>query len=181
MNVDYNFQHHIVQNTFINHMSQKKAIMEIVERERSSTDAATRARYSKAMFISTIRGIASKLAGSRGGSFSGGRPFCTTRLKSLQLDPGVAQLNALRDNLVLSCPESIAEYACHGLAISSDDGYCPDDISLLTNFIHNVATNVRNNRPQVFDTSRPCAVCGQTGHTFDNCPQLQDKAALTKA
>ena len=34
MNVDYNLQHHIVQNTFINHMSQKKAIMEIVERER---------------------------------------------------------------------------------------------------------------------------------------------------
>ena len=162
-------------------MHKSEAIWKVMERERMSTDPSISSRYNEAMFPSTISDIQASLGRSSPSSISGGRPFRTTRLRSLQLDPGVAQLNSLRDNLILSCPDSIAEYACHGLSISSEDGYCPDDISYLTSFIHNIATNVRSNNPQVFDVTRPCAVCGQSGHTFDNCPQLQNKEALTKA
>ena len=31
-----------------------------------------------------------------------------------------------------------------------------------------------------FDTSRPCAACGKTGHTFDDCPVLNDVDFLRK-
>ena len=31
-----------------------------------------------------------------------------------------------------------------------------------------------------FDTSRPCAVCDKPGHTFDDCPVLQNVEFLRK-
>ena len=32
-----------------------------------------------------------------------------------------------------------------------------------------------------FDTSRPCALCYKTGHSFDDCEELKDSAAIRKA
>ena len=32
-----------------------------------------------------------------------------------------------------------------------------------------------------FDTPRPCAICGETGHSFDDCEELKDQAAIRKA
>ena len=90
-------------------------------------------------------------------------------------------LNALHDNLDLGDADSIAEYALHGINVGSAYGDAADDLQLLTTFIHNVASHIRNNNTRAFDTSRPCAVCGQTGHPFDDCPLLQDKREVTRA
>jgi len=38
-----------------------------------------------------------------------------------------------------------------------------------------------NKKNLPFDTSRPCAVCGAIGHSFDNCPALQDAGEIKKA
>ena len=34
---------------------------------------------------------------------------------------------------------------------------------------------------RAFDTSRACAICGKTGHSFDDCEELKDSAAIQKA
>ena len=41
--------------------------------------------------------------------------------------------------------------------------------------IHNV-----NQDPKSFDTNKPCLVCGTTGHTFDDCPVLNNSLFLKK-
>ena len=33
----------------------------------------------------------------------------------------------------------------------------------------------------MFDSTRPCAVCGKTGHNFDNCDALKDHDRLRQA
>ena len=40
-----------------------------------------------------------------------------------------------------------------------------------------ISTDLR----RAFDTSRPCAICGKTGHSFDDCEELKDSAAIRKA
>ena len=32
-----------------------------------------------------------------------------------------------------------------------------------------------------FDSSRPCAICGKTGHSFEKCEELQDHDKLRQA
>ena len=116
---------------------------------------------------------------SRFNSFS--ERSSSRQVNALALDPGVVSLNALEATLDLSSERSITNYAIHGLRIGSQHGTHLDDIRLLSNFINTVATNVCNNNPRFFDTSRPCAVCNRTGHTFDDCPLLQNKEEVTLA
>ena len=40
-----------------------------------------------------------------------------------------------------------------------------------------ISTNLR----RAFDTSCPCALCGKTGHSFDDCEELKDSAVIQKA
>ena len=40
---------------------------------------------------------------------------------------------------------------------------------------------IRGNLHCAFDTSRPCALCGKNCHSFDDCEELKDPAAIQKA
>ena len=59
--------------------------------------------------------------------------------------------------------------------------YNNEDVYNLNTLIENIAASIKSGDSRVFDTSKPCAVCGVPGHPFDNCPVLQDKGAVTKA
>ena len=182
------------QDTYIAHLLHSDDIMIQVERERNSPNVRDRQKYIRSTFINTIRGLSQNLIAreprdthslrdthshSRFNSFS--ERSSSRQVNALALDPGVVSLNALEATLDLSSERSITNYAIHGLRIGSQHGTHLDDIRLLSNFINTVATNVRNNNPRSFDTSRPCAVCNRTGHTFDDCPLLQNKEEVTLA
>ena len=49
--------------------------------------------------------------------------------------------------------------------------------NILTQGIMAISSNLNC----AFDISRPCAICGKTGHSFDDCEELKDKAAIRKA
>ena len=40
---------------------------------------------------------------------------------------------------------------------------------------------ISGNLNRAFDLSRPCALCGKVGHSFDDCEELKDPAAIRKA
>ena len=40
---------------------------------------------------------------------------------------------------------------------------------------------ISGNLNRAFDTSRACALCGKSGHSFDDCEELKDPAAIRKA
>ena len=39
---------------------------------------------------------------------------------------------------------------------------------------------INGNLNRAFDLSRPCALCGKIGHSFDGCEELKDPAAIRK-
>lgn len=45
---------------------------------------------------------------------------------------------------------------------------------IVNNYVNAIATTA------TFDTSKPCAVCDKPGHTFDDCPVLQNVEFLRK-
>ena len=40
---------------------------------------------------------------------------------------------------------------------------------------------ISGNLNHAFDLSRPCALCGKAGHSFDDCEELKDPAEIRKA
>ena len=40
---------------------------------------------------------------------------------------------------------------------------------------------ISGNLNRAFDLSRPCALCGKAGHSFDDCEELKDPAEIRKA
>ena len=45
----------------------------------------------------------------------------------------------------------------------------------------NAIMAISGNLHRAFDKSRECALCGKTGHSFDDCEELQDPVAIRRA
>ena len=59
----------------------------------------------------------------------------------------------------------------------------PENSEAFEQYIDNYQNAVINNvntDPRSFDTSKPCLVCGQSGHTFENCGVLNNLAYLQR-
>ena len=41
--------------------------------------------------------------------------------------------------------------------------------------------SISSNLNYAFNTTHPCAICGKTGHTFDDCGEMQDQAAIRQS
>ena len=63
-------------------------------------------------------------------------------------------------------------YAVHGVDISSAT---QSDVALLKNVINQVTIDKQ------FDTKKPCALCFDTGHSFDRCPIMIQPHVLQNA
>ena len=67
--------------------------------------------------------------------------------------------------------------------------YSDCDVNTLANKIcshakkiyDNGIMSISSNLNCAFDTTRPCAICGKTGHTFDDYGEMQDQAAIRKS
>ena len=78
----------------------------------------------------------------------------------------------MHENAVdISDRDSMFIYAVQGLDLDSisSEGQGEFYVQCLYNSLNAVAQDVN-----VFDTSKRCAVCGKTGHTFADCEFLQD-------
>jgi len=178
-NTDCDFGNHYDQDTFINHLLNGNSVLRRVESERHSSSPHLRDRYKTGTFISTIRTIYDQVAGtgvrSRSNLFDRSCPRRTNALTT-----GSASFQQKLHSLRLDDPESIQLFAIEDIPFDGI-GYTDEDMYYLNALIENIAAGVKSGDSRVFDTSKPCAVCGVPGHPFDNCPVLQDKGAVTKA
>ena len=53
---------------------------------------------------------------------------------------------------------------------------CKYTEKIFNNGVMSISTNLN----RAFDTTRLYAICGKTGHTFDDCEELRDQAAIRK-
>ena len=54
---------------------------------------------------------------------------------------------------------------------------CKHKEKTFNNDIIAISTNLNH----AFDITRPCALCGKSGHIFDTCEELQDQVAIQKS
>lgn len=88
------------------------------------------------------------------------------------------QLHVLEDNLHFDDAGSMWWYAIYG--IDMDD--VPHDlIYSLKQDVSQLALDIKQGSGSSFDTTRPCAICGDVGHTFAGCPALQDHEKIKRA
>ena len=54
---------------------------------------------------------------------------------------------------------------------------CKHKGKIFNNGIMAISTNLN----RAFDITHPCAICGKSGHTFNNCEELKDPAIIRKS
>jgi hypothetical protein len=79
----------------------------------------------------------------------------------------------------MSSDPDFTSVGLHSIAFDDIDlDTCNDaELGLLLEAINQIGSNLNS----AFDTSRPCVICGGTGHTFDGCKVLLDSAGVKTA
>ena len=168
------------QTMFIHHMVNSVAVQLKVTAERESHEQTTRDKYNHGNFLTTIQNIdmhlrptvpssrfpprSSSSPSDRSSRYSGRSSQRAPSLHSISLDDSVSVLSSLQDRASADDPESLYAYCVHGLNNLSTD----DELSITKEIFA-----VSEARGASFDTTRACAICGATGHSFEGCPELQ--------
>jgi hypothetical protein len=79
----------------------------------------------------------------------------------------------------MSSDPDFTSIGLHSIAFDDIDlDTCKDaELGLLLEAINQIGSNLNS----AFDTSRPCVICGGTGHTFEGCKVLLDSAGVRTA
>jgi hypothetical protein len=79
----------------------------------------------------------------------------------------------------MSSDPDFTSVGLHSIAFDDIDlDTCNDaELGLLLEAINQIGSNLNSS----FDTSRPCVICGGTGHTFNGCKVLLDSAGVKTA
>ena len=84
-------------------------------------------------------------------------------------------------------PVTDPDFGCYQPLMSVACSDC--DVNNLTYHTYKHAKKIFNNSimaisthlNRVFDITRPCVICEKTGHSFDDCEELKDQAAIWKS
>jgi len=175
---DYGDRH--TQDVFLSNMDHSDAIMKHIHADRNSTVQDLLIRYKKGTFINTIRlavislRLSSLSVGSDGGkqrsSLSSRSSFSRNKTNAANVVHATSEFHNEPDF------NTAGLYSIAFENINLDD--CNDaDVGLLSAAINQMGSNLNT----AFDTSRPCVICGGTGHTFDGCKALLDSPAVRTA
>ena len=172
----------LTQDVFISNMNHVDEIRNIVAVERHSPHEFIAERYKNGNFQNTIARMDGNLSAksrSRGrsqtrinsiipsgnnNSFdhnSGNYNYCNPTG-----DPDFSSYHSLMSIAYAGCDESKLAYEA-----------CQQEKNTLSNGIMAIS----NNLGRAFDTTRPCAICGTVGHTFEGCQELKCPIAIRKA
>jgi len=168
-----------IQDIFLSNMDHSTEIINYVRTQRDSGVSTEKVKYTKGNFIQTISMIIETL---KLVSRSGGRTTSTTRSPSYSTarTNAINILHSLQENGMSHDPfytkEGLYSIAFSGIDLN-DPSIDDNKLTLLCNAIDQHGAD----KNRIFDTSRPCAVCAGTGHTFDDCPELKDPGQVRTA
>ena len=89
----------------------------------------------------------------------------------------LSSLKEMEEDMTYNDEGQLYAYAVYGLNLENDTS---KEHQKFVNAVHNIATEFRNNR-NPFDKTRPCIICGKTGHSFDDCVDLRDHEKVRMA
>ena len=163
------------QDEFISGLDKADEVNSYIKFERDSGQKLLVAGYDAATFVQTIAQVLVSINPKSSTQFSSSSRVLSKSTVSRNKINAVNILNSAREHCV------DPDYTSEGLYQLAFDGIdmdkCDDsDVGLLCSAIHAIASDL-----QKFDTSRTCAICGGTGHSFDGCPELNDAGEVRKA
>jgi hypothetical protein len=174
-NCPTNYGDRHTQDVFLSNMDHSDTIMKYIHADWSSTVEDLLVRYKKGTFINTIRlaVISFRLSSI---SVSAKQSSSSKSSKSLYSRNKTNATNVVHANSeFLEAPDfnTAGLYSIAFENINLEE--CNDaDVGLLSAAINQMGSNLNS----AFNTSRPCVICGGTGHTFDGCKALLDSAGI---
>ena len=177
----------LTQDLFISNMKRSNEVRSIVSDERNSTDQYIADRYHKEPFFNSIIALYNGLERTSGGQARSHRGRSQTNVHSVTPYPnnnnddwnGPEEYEHCRPNV----DPDFASYAS-----LMQLAYTDADVNNIAygdhhgeKILNQAIMAISGNLHRAFDTSRACALCGKTGHSFDDCEELKDSAAIRKA
>ena len=191
LNEKFDIGDELTQDLFISNMKRSNEVRSIVSVKRKSTDQYIANRYHKESFFNSIIALYNGLEPTSGGQARSFRGRSQTNVHSVThynnnnnyddyddwngpeeyeyCRPGVDPDFASYESLM-----RLAYSDCDVNSLAYGDKH---DEKIFKGAVMAISSNLH----RAFDTSRPCALCGKTGHSFDNCEELKDPAAIRKA
>ena len=172
------------QRIFIHNLNSSEKILEEYKRGIHSPDAQERDKFTIGRFTTTIGLIAAKFQSSRtpSGYPSSRLPSSAPRSKFIPKSGAkthqilsssqgsevltIAQVDATGEFPDFESMEELCCFALHDSGIDYDN-VSPFEQDMFQSCVYQMVQKKHN-----FDVSKPCALCGQSGHSFDSCPQV---------
>jgi hypothetical protein len=140
------------------------------------------AKFEANAFINTMSLLVNKLFGNDSVSSAwSSKPQSRPPSKSSYSRNKANATNVVRASTEygMSSDPDFTSVGLHSIAFDDIDlDTCNDaELGLLLEAINQIGSNLNS----AFDTSRPCVICGGTGHTFDGCKVLLDSTGVKTA
>ena len=162
-NVEVKIQDKLVQDIFILQMKESAIpkLQEIIKKERDCTFSTKKARYQGHNFLATVRQLVIE-----------NKLDVNSRSKAINYKTSRSSAT----NSIMTFNDDEKNFTEDGLFAITFDGMKHDDLKLkenvmLENALGEISEQLRSRKP--FDTTKPCAICGKIGHTFQNCEMIQ--------
>jgi hypothetical protein len=171
-----------VQDMFISNMDHSDTIIAELYHDRESTLKSKQAKFEANAFLNTMSLLVNKLFGNDSvSSTRSSKPQSKSHTKSSFSRNKTNATNVVRATTEygMSSDPDFMSVGLHSIAFDDIDlDSCNDaELGLLFEAINQIGSNLNS----AFDTSRPCVICGGTGHTFDGCKILLDSAGVKTA
>ena len=174
--VSINLNHNRERETFIGNLQQGCKFLDKTYNERHSNNPTKRAMYLQGNLVGMLESVTKQICPSCHFSGSSGSPIpkkeltfnCSQQIckKPLALPTKGIATKKVQVVDVFNANNST------NVMIPEEFGSAFDHIA--DKYVNTIASTAS------FDTLRPCAVCDKAGHTFDDCPVLQNVEFLQK-
>jgi hypothetical protein len=171
-----------VQDMFISNMDHSDTIIAELYHDMESTLKSKQAKFEANAFLNTMSLLVNKLFGNDSGSSAqSSKPKSKSHSKSSfsRNKTNATNVVSASTKYGMSSDPDFTSVGLHSIAFDDIDlDSCNDaELGLLLEAINQIGSNLNS----AFDTSRPCVICGGTGHTFDGCKVLLDSAGVKTA
>ena len=167
------------RETFIGSLGQGREFLDKTHDDRDSDDPIEQSMHKQGNLVGTLESVSKRIRPSRSLTHLHGSPVPK---KELAFNRSAVRRRAPGRPTPPPPKPATSKKVQSIEAFSESDPtsvHVPDDLSAAFGPMVDCCVNAIHTGAN-FDTTRPCAVCNKAGHTFDDCPVLQNVDFLRK-
>eukprot|EP00536_Pseudo-nitzschia_multiseries_P015494 jgi/Psemu1/42792/gm1.42792_g len=153
------------------------------EDERHSDDQFKRDKYKAGRLLQTLQTYEQEINAEQKYKRNTSKPIQPKQLPVSGTRPGPRRNDRFQKRASNNTVRTPSTLTSHSISLIESLGYPEMNEESDNPFLHQAYCNAItafDKQPSLFDTTRKCIVCHTSGHSFDNCPALQDVESLKK-